>query len=469
MNGPKTMQRDFKSPLFEHKEKHSRKRQPLLIVSSGLIVTLILVITAPSIATVTRDSVSKTAAAPTTVSINRQVNIDLELPSTSMEPVPATDTTPDPDVFLPGQWHNETIRRGDSLSTLFDRVGLPPAQLLRVMASGSDSAILRQLHPGDSLKLYTSQDDRVLRGLIYNISKTRRLEIIQSDDELASRIIDTPVEIRTAHATGTINSSLFLASQKAGLSDNLTMELANLFGWDIDFALDIRAGDQFSVVYEEQYIHGEKLRDGEILAAEFINQGRSYKAIRFTDKHGDSGYYTPEGNSVRKAFLRTPVAFSRISSRFSLGRKHPVLNRIRAHKGVDYAAPTGTPIKATGDGKVIFRGVKGGYGNVVILRHGSKYSTLYGHMSRFARGIHNGSQIHQGQVIGYVGMTGLATGPHLHYEFRVNGVHRNPLTVHLPDAAPLPKQYRAAFKETASPLLAQLDTLKRTTLALNSP
>ena len=238
-------------------------------------------------------------------------------------------------------------------------------------------------------------------------------------------------------------------------------------GWR-NFALDIRAGDQFSLVYEEQYLHGKKLHDGNILAAEFINQDHSYRAVRFTDDKGHSGYYTPDGKSVRKAFLRTPVDFKRISSRFSMHRKHPKLNKIRAHKGVDYAAARGTPIRATGDGKVIYRGVKGGYGNVVILQHGTKYSTLYGHMSRFARGVYSGRQVHQGQIIGYVGMTGLATGPHLHYEFRVNGVHRNPLTVHLPDAAPLPKQYRDTFDNTSRPLLAQLDTLKRTMLALNS-
>lgn len=473
MNGPNTIQRDFKSSLFDHKANRSRKRQPLLVVALGLIVTLILVVTAPSIATATRGLIPQASEQPTTESVNRHISDDLALPASPTETSTANAGTSDSAVaqetLKPGKWHSETIHRGDSLSTVFDRVGLPPAQLLRVMASGDDSAQLRRLLPGDKLELYTSEDNRQLRGLIYKVSETRRLEIMQSGDGLSSRIITTPLETRLAHATGTIESSLFLASQKAGLSDNLTMELANLFGWDIDFVLDIRQGDQFSVIYEEQYLHGKKLHDGHILAAEFINQGHSYRAIRFSDTNGHSGYYTPDGDSVRKAFLRTPVAFSRISSRFSLGRKHPILNRIRAHKGVDYAAPSGTPIKATGDGKVIYRGRKGGYGKVVILQHGTKYSTLYGHMSRFARGIHSGGQVRQGQIIGYVGMTGLATGPHLHYEFRVNGVHRNPLTVNLPDAAPLPRQYLTAYNNTAAPLLAQLDTLKRTTLALNTP
>jgi murein DD-endopeptidase MepM/ murein hydrolase activator NlpD len=467
------MQRDFKSQLFDHKANRSRKREPVLFVVLGLALTLILVATAPSIATATRGLIPQGGNEQVAESVRQNISNDLSLTADpdneSSTDSGEIDTATAQETLHPGKWHSETIHRGDSLSTVFDRVGLPPAQLLRVMAAGDDSAQLRRLHPGDNLQLYTSQDNRLLRGLIYKMSETRRLEIIQSGDDLSSRIITTPLETRLAHATGTINSSLFLASQKAGLSDNLTMELANLFGWDIDFVLDIRQGDKFSVIYEEQYLHGDKLRDGHILAAEFVNRGHSFRAVRFTDANGHSGYYTPDGKSVRKAFLRTPVAFSRISSRFSLGRKHPILNRIRAHKGVDYAAPRGTPIKATGDGKVIYRGRKGGYGNVVILQHGSKYSTLYGHMSRFARGVHSGGHVRQGQIIGYVGMTGLATGPHLHYEFRVNGVHRNPLTVALPDAAPLPRRYMSSYNETASPLLAQLDTLKRTTLALNSP
>ena len=205
------------------------------------------------------------------------------------------------------------------------------------------------------------------------------------------------------------------------------MELAGIFGWDIYFALNIRRGDHFTVVYDQLYLDGKKIGNGDILAAEFVNQGQVYRAVRYEKPNGTADYYTPDGNSMRKEFLRTPVAFTRISSRFSLGRYHPILNRIRAHKGVDYAAPTGTPIKATGDGRVAFRGRKGGYGNVVILDHGRGYSTLYGHMSRFARGERVGTRVHQGQVIGYVGSTGMATGPHLHFEVRADGVTTDPV------------------------------------------
>jgi len=469
VNNTKTIERDFKSSSFEHKKKRQRKRRPLVIGSISLTVVAALAIIAPTVATTTK-TLSSLNTSQMTMNDDvtlRHTHPTLALPATTPDESMISDPGATADL-QPGNMHTVTIRRGDSLSTAFNRIGLPASQIQAIMDLGADGKVLTRLHPGDHLKIYTSQDGRRLRGLIYQIDETHRLDIAMGNEGLNSQIIESPIETRISHATGTIDSSLFLAAQRSGLSDNLTMELANLFGWDVDFALDIRAGDQFSLVYEEQYLHGEKLHDGNILAAEFINQGRSYRAVRFTDSNNHTGYYTPDGKSVRKAFLRSPVDFKRISSRFSLHRKHPKLNTIRAHKGVDYAAARGTPIKATGDGKVIYRGVKGGYGNVVILQHGSKYSTLYGHMSRFARGIRNGRQVHQGQTIGYVGMTGLATGPHLHYEFRVNGVHRNPLTVRLPDAAPLPKRYRDTFNNASQPLLAQLDTLKRTMLALNS-
>jgi murein DD-endopeptidase MepM/ murein hydrolase activator NlpD len=264
----------------------------------------------------------------------------------------------------------------------------------------------------------------------------------------------------------TINDSLFLSATKAGLSERFTMELAHLFGWDIDFALDIRKGDSFSVLFNEHFLDGEKIQNGQILAAEFTNQGKLYESIYFTDQSGKGDYYSSDGYSKRKAFLRTPVAFSRISSRFSKSRKHPVLKRTRAHKGVDYAAPRGTPIKSSGDGKVSFIGRKGGYGKVIQIQHGSKYKTVYGHMSSFNKKLKRGSRVKQGQVIGYVGSTGVATGPHLHYEFRVNGVHRNPLTVSLPKANPINKKYRVNFLQYSENILSSLKLKKHEHLAL---
>jgi murein DD-endopeptidase MepM/ murein hydrolase activator NlpD len=264
---------------------------------------------------------------------------------------------------------------------------------------------------------------------------------------------------------GRIESSLFESAATAGLSDKLIMNLAGIFAWDVDFVLDIRRGDDYYILYEEIWQNGKFVSSGDVVAAEFNNNGRTFEAVRFTDGDGRTDYFTPDGHSVRKAFVRAPVDFTRISSSFNPRRKHPVLNTIRAHKGVDYAAPSGTPIKAAGDGKVIFRGRKGGYGNAVILQHGGNITTLYAHMSNFAKNARVGSRVKQGQTIGYVGSTGLATAAHLHYEYRLNGVHRNPRTVALPQADPIRENYRTEFLAAASPILDELQRYKRTQIA----
>jgi murein DD-endopeptidase MepM/ murein hydrolase activator NlpD len=252
---------------------------------------------------------------------------------------------------------------------------------------------------------------------------------------------------------------LFVAARAAGLKPETILQLANeIFGWEIDFALDIRPGDRFSLTYEQKYRNDKHIGDGRILAAEFVNDGETHRAIYYTsadDKIRD--YFTPDGRSTRRQFLRAPLDFTRVSSNFNLRRRHPILNVIRAHQGVDYAAPTGTVIKAAGDGRVSFIGTRGGYGRVVILEHGGGVSTLYGHMSRFARGLRRGERVKQGETIGHVGSSGAATGPHLHYEYRVNGRHKNPRTVPLPSAAPIPAQYRADFQTKADLLLADLE------------
>jgi len=237
------------------------------------------------------------------------------------------------------------------------------------------------------------------------------------------------------------------------------MQLVSIYGWDIDFALDIREGDSFTVIYEEQYKDGVKVADGPIIAAEFINRNTPLRAVRYEHEDGRTDYYADNGDAMRKAFLRTPVNFTRISSRFNLKRKHPILNKIRAHKGVDYAAQTGTHIKATGDGTVAYAGKKGGYGRTIILKHGGKYSTVYAHLYRYARGIRTGKRVKQGQIIGYVGRSGLATGSHLHYEFRVNGVHRNPLTIKLPKVESIDKEAFPEFRRKITPMVAELDRL----------
>jgi murein DD-endopeptidase MepM/ murein hydrolase activator NlpD len=288
------------------------------------------------------------------------------------------------------------------------------------------------------------------------------------DDAIAVEQVSKDVEVHIGSASGVIESSLFADGQKAGLSDGQIMELANIFGWDIDFALEIRAGDQFRAIYEEHRLDGEKLRDGPILAAEFTNRGTTYRAIRYEDSSGEVGYFDADGQSKRRAFIRTPIRFARVSSGFTTKRWHPVLQKWRSHKGVDYAAPTGTPVKATGDGKVVFRGTKGGYGKTVILEHAGKYTTLYAHLSKYSARAKSGQRVKQGQVIGYVGMTGLATGPHLHYEFRIGGVHRDPLKVKLPKSLSLPGKELQRFRSTAQPLLAMLDDLAPGTLVASA-
>lgn len=354
------------------------------------------------------------------------------------------------------------VKSGDTLAAIFDRVGLSATQLANL---GKATKPMTQLLPGEKL-IFTLDQKNTLLELRQELSPVVANELKRGENgDYQFRRVEKPVETRIAYASGTINDSLFLAGQKAGLSDSLVMELAAIFGWDIDFALDIRQGDGFTAVYEERYLDGNKIENGAILAAEFVNRGKSYRALRYENEAGHVSYYSPEGLSLRKTFLRTPVEFSRISSRFNPNRKHPLLNRIRAHRGVDYAAPRGTPIRATGDGKVILRGKKGGYGRAVVIQHGSSYTTLYGHLSKFQRNVKRGSRVRQGQIIGYVGSSGLATGPHLHYEFRVNGVHRNPLTVKFPTAAPIDKRYRDDFKAKTATLVAQLEQLRRVQLA----
>lgn len=363
-----------------------------------------------------------------------------------------------------GHWLAEKVKPGDSLAKIFKRLALSANLLHRITHSGKEAKKLANIRPGEKLKVRVDQHGNFLE-LIHQRSPILSLQILPEGDSFSSKSIERKLEKRVAEISGTITNSLYLAAQNAGLSDSLTMELANIFGWDVDFALEIRAGDQFSLIYEEEYLDNKKYRNGSILAAEFINRGKVFRAVRYEDNKGNSSYFSPDGRSMRKAFLRAPVDFRRISSRFTKARWHPVLGKRRPHRGVDYAAATGTPIKAAGDGKVIFRGRKGGYGKAIIIKHGSQYTTLYGHMSKYRSKVKTGTRVKQGQIIGYVGKTGLATGPHLHYEFRVNGVHRNPLKVKLPAAAPIAKKYREDFKRKSKPLLAKLDLISNTMLA----
>ena len=368
----------------------------------------------------------------------------------------------------PKQWREFKVKSGDSLAKLFKRAGIKPQQLDEMMNSAKAAKQLTRIYPKDILRIMTD-DESNLVGLRYEIDHENYLMVERKNGVLETNTFKHDIETRTAHASGAIDSSLFMAAQEAGISQNLIMELAGIFGWDIDFLLDIRKGDHFTVVYEELFRNGEKIKDGNILTAEFINQGKTYQAVRYTNPENNrTEYFTPDGKSMRKTFLRSPVNFARISSGFTTKRYHPVLHKFRSHKGVDYAAKRGTPVVASGDGKIIHRARKGGYGRAIIIQHGSKYSTLYAHLNSYKSKLRVGSKVKQGQTIGYLGSSGLATGPHLHYEFRVNGVHRNPLTVKLPTAKPVPKRYLADFELMTTPILAQLELLTRTQVALNN-
>jgi murein DD-endopeptidase MepM/ murein hydrolase activator NlpD len=363
------------------------------------------------------------------------------------------------------EWNTVKIKTGDTLASIFSKAGLNASATYEVVQLNKQTKKLTRIRPGQKISILKNADNQLI-SLKYMPDLTQTLVIKrQQDGKLSSEIRHHPLEPIPTFKSGTITSSLFEAADKNDIPENIIMELAAIFGWDIDFALDIRKGDQFAVVYNELFKDGEKIRNGRILSAEFINRGKVFKAVYYTDPKGDSGYFTPDGKSMRKAFLRSPVKFSHISSRFTRKRWHPVLSKWRSHKGVDYAAARGTPIRASGDGKVLKKVVSKSYGKVVFLQHGSKYTTVYAHMSRFARGIRKGKRVKQGQVIGYVGSTGFATGPHLHYEFRLNGVHRNPLTVKLPAAEPINKAYLKDFKQRTRTFLSMLDLMDHKKLA----
>lgn len=401
-------------------------------------------------------SILATAPQPAEAEVAEQTPAELSATDTALTPVEASD-------YATPRWVEHAVVSGDSLAKIFSAQDLEPALLHRIVNSSKTAKSLGRIRPGQTLRFRFDELGELTR-LEHHRSRIESLNIGIDDDAVTAEIISKAVDTQTAAAAGVIGSSLFVDGQKAGLSDAKIMELADIFGWDIDFALEIRAGDQFRVVYEEQFLEGEKLRDGPILAAEFTNRGNTYRAVRYESEDGEVGYFDDTGHSKRRAFLRTPIKFARISSRYNPKRWHPVLKRWRSHKGVDYAAPTGTPIKASGDGKVIFRGTKGGYGRTVVIQHAGKYTTLYAHMSKYSKRSKRGARVKQGQVIGYVGKSGLATGPHLHYEFRVNGNHKDPLRVKLPKSLSLPKQEIAAFKKATAPLLAKLDAVPADTM-----
>jgi murein DD-endopeptidase MepM/ murein hydrolase activator NlpD len=346
------------------------------------------------------------------------------------------------------------VGRNDTLDRIFRKLQLNLTDLANLRSLPGIKTHMDNLRLGESLHFVYRDDE--LDVFERRLNEDETLKVVRGPDGLRADVLQNPLESRTRTVRGVIDHSLFEAVTAAGAHDQTAVNLADIFQWDIDFILDVQPGDTFVVTYRELYQKGVYVKDGPVLAASFVNQGKPYSAVRYVDSDGAARYFTPDGRSLHKAFLRAPVEFTRISSKFNSARYHPILNLIRAHKGIDYAAPMGTPVRAAGDGRVGYAGPKGGYGNVVELEHSRSITTVYGHLSRFAKGTRAGAHVTQGQVIAYVGMTGLATGPHLHYEYRVNGVFKNPQTVPLPDASPIEARFREDFLAKSAPLLATL-------------
>lgn len=356
------------------------------------------------------------------------------------------------------QWTRVNVRAGQTLGQICNSLGIAMRDIYRLLDHPGARAPLTHLQVGAEIA-FERGEGGALQAIRFDRNDEQRVELRLDGERVSEQVTAREVTRRVLVATGEIDSSLFAAGAAAGLRDATLLELANVFSYDIDFAQDLRAGDRFAVMYEEVWRDGEFVRGGDIVAATFVNQGRNYAAYRYATSDGKLGYYDAEGRPVKKSFLRMPIEFARISSRFASARRHPILGTVRAHKGVDYAAHAGTPIHAAGDGRVAFAGWQNGYGRVVVLDHGRGYTTLYGHMSRFGK-YRTGQRVAQGAVIGLVGATGLATAPHLHYEFRVAGVHRDPLKVTLPKPEPLPRTEMARFTAQALPMRAQLELLE---------
>jgi murein DD-endopeptidase MepM/ murein hydrolase activator NlpD len=356
------------------------------------------------------------------------------------------------------------IKSGDTLGKIFEKQGFDSEILHDIIDNETVNHVLTNIHPGQKID-FTINPKNELIALDYNANELERLVVNIKEGKVYADLKSRDIEELLTFADVTIDDSLFMAGERAGLDYNITMELAKIFAYDIDFALDIQKDDKFSVIYEKRYVDGIEATPGDIIAAEFVNNGVTYRAVRFEGADGSAEYYTPEGQTLRKPFLRTPVEFARISSKFNPRRLHPVLHTIRAHKGVDYAAPIGTPVRAVGDGVISLATTQRGYGKVIEIKHGSNYSTLYAHLNGFAPSIKNGTKVKQGQIIGYVGKTGMVTGAHLHYEFRVNGVHVDPLTVKLPNSQPIEARHKNQFLAYAKDVMNQLSNYQSIQLA----
>jgi len=384
-------------------------------------------------------------------------NDSIQLPETpghSLPGVPTIENSSEESIF--SQWTDLTVSSGDTLSAMFSEVGLSATELYRVVNSSDEASILNRLYPGNELSFHIPESGQ-LESLKVMTSPLEGVQFTRLGDTYEATPIVIQPEVRQVQKHGQIAASLFMAADQAEIPAGIIMEMADIFGGVIDFLLDPREGDQFSLIYEEKYLDGNLVGTGNIIGAQFVNRGREYLALRYENAAGQTGYFSPAGESMQRAFLRNPLDVFRISSNFNPNRRHPILNTIRAHKGTDYAAPTGTPIRATADGTVTWASRNGSFGNLVVIKHHGAFETKYAHLNAYANGIKKGSHVQQGQIIGYVGSSGSATGPHLHYEFLINGVHKNPRTVvdQLPQVVSLEAAEMPRFRDSIKPIIDQ--------------
>lgn len=419
---------------------HSHK-----ILISAISVALLLLLIIPSEpATASKNSISVEQLMP-----GKRYQLELAFEQSAEQNAESSELT----------WQTYQIKSGDSLAKIFEKVGFSARQLYQVTESGEEAERLRNVHPGDLLRFATDDTGQLVQ-LVHQLNETQILIITRQSDSFVAEVETKDVEIRTEFTHAVIDSSFWNSGIDAGLTDNQIMRVANIFGWDIDFALDLRKNDEFSVLYETHYVDGEFVGYGKVLAAEFVNRDEHFQAIL----HDNGQYYTPNGRAMRKTFLRSPVNFTYISSSFNPRRLHPVTGRVRPHNGIDYAASTGTPVMSSGDGKVIAASYSSLNGNYIFIQHGERYVTKYLHLSR--KHVSTGDRVKQGQVIGRVGATGRVTGAHLHYEFLVDGAHRNPRTVELPKAQSLSESELPSFRQHADQVMAILNDNKRVYLAM---
>lgn len=402
-----------------------------------------------------KQSTKKNTSTPAPSSLNPATAKKFNSATVSNNAADSKIKTPEP------QWKEYMIRPGDNLSSVFKKMKLSTPDLHNYLKKSQRFEELLNLYPGQTLAFVTD-DNGTIKKLRYDKSQLESLLFIRNERNqfIPENVIKQP-EVITQHATGVIHNSLFVAASEAGLPDGKTMELAGIFGGVIDFVYDLRKGDRFDVIYEETHLEGEKIGYGNIIAAQITNRNKTYKAFRYTDLNNQTDYYNESGESMRKAFLRAPLDFTRISSNFNLQRLHPIHKKVKAHRGIDYAAPRGTPIYSAGDGRVIKSGYSAANGNYVFIQHGPQYVTKYIHLNK--RKVKTGQRVVQKQVIGTVGSTGYATGPHLHYEFLVNGVHRNPRTIveKLPKAKSVTESEKSRFLATIEGRKLQLATFEK--------